>query len=99
MNKYTVRMERSETVPECTKTRKVLWEYVLEPLDKATYWDHAPLLTEERRAQSNRTLKIAKPDGVKNTTRCKETLRCDALFKKESTNVDVLRTVTTYTTR
>ena len=95
----TVGMERTETLSDCTKRKKVLWEYVLEPLDKATYWDHAPLLTEERRAQFNRTLKIAKPDGVKVTVRCKETSRCDALFKKESTNVDVLRTVTTYTTR
>ena len=64
MNKFTVRMERTETVPECTKTKKVLWEYVLEPLNKATYWDHAPLPTEERRAQSKRALTIAKQDEV-----------------------------------
>jgi hypothetical protein len=45
---------------KCTKRTKVLWEYVLEPLDKATYWDHAPLLpTEERRALSRSSLKVA----------------------------------------
>jgi len=46
------------------KRKKVLWEYVLEPLDKATYWDHAPLPTDERRAQSKRALTIANQDEV-----------------------------------
>ena len=65
MNKYTVRMERTETVPDCTKRKKVLWEYVLEPLDKVTYWDHAPLPTEERRTQSKRALTIANRDELR----------------------------------
>ncbi len=53
-------MEGAETVPQkCTKRTKVLWEYVLEPLDKAIYWDHASVPTEERRALSRRSLKVA----------------------------------------
>jgi len=60
----TVGMERTETLSDFTKRKKVLWEYVLEPLDKATYWDHAPLPTDERRAQSKRALTIANQDDV-----------------------------------
>ncbi len=45
-------MEAAETVPPCKKRTKVLWDYVLEPLDKATYLDHAPLPTDERQALS-----------------------------------------------
>ena len=52
-------MEGAETVPQRTKRTKVLWVYVLEPLDKATYWDHAPLPTEERRTLSRRSLIVA----------------------------------------
>ena len=37
------------------RTKKVLWEYVVEPVQKATYWDHAALSTEERRARARRT--------------------------------------------
>ena len=52
-------MEGGETVLECKKKTQVRWEYVLEPLEKATYWDHEPLPTEERRARSRRSLKVA----------------------------------------
>ena len=55
---YTGVMEGGETVHECKKKTQVRWEYVLEPLDKATYWDHEPLPTEERRALSRRSLKV-----------------------------------------
>jgi hypothetical protein len=51
-------MEGGETVLECKKRTKVRWEYVLEPLDKVTYWDHEPLSTEERRALSRRSWKV-----------------------------------------
>ena len=55
---YTGVIEGGETVLECKKKTQVRWEYVLEPLDKATYWDHEPLPTEERRALSRRSLKV-----------------------------------------
>ena len=51
-------MEGAETGLECKKRTQARWEYVLEPLDKATYWDHEPLPTEERRALSRRSLKV-----------------------------------------
>ena len=44
------------TVEQQPKRRKkVLWEYVVEPVQKPTYWDHAALPTEERRARAKRT--------------------------------------------
>ncbi len=48
------RMVDAENVPETKKTKKVLWEYVLEHVNKPTYWDHAALTTEERRARGRR---------------------------------------------
>ena len=48
------RMVDAENVRETKKTKKVLWEYVLEPVNKPTYWDHAALPTEERRARGRR---------------------------------------------
>ena len=52
-------MEGTNAVLECKKRTQVRWEYVLEPLNKATYWDHQPLPTEERRVISRRALKVA----------------------------------------
>ena len=51
-------MEGTNAVLECKKRTQVRWEYVLEPLNKATYWDHQPLPTEERRALARRTLYV-----------------------------------------
>jgi hypothetical protein len=51
-------MEGTNAVLECKKRTQVRWEYVLEPLNKATYWDHQPLPTEERRALARRTFKV-----------------------------------------
>ncbi len=34
------------------KKKKVLWEYVLEPADKPTYWDNAALPANERRSRA-----------------------------------------------
>jgi hypothetical protein len=45
-------MEAADSVPEVSKRKKVRWEYVLEPLNKATYWDHAALPAEERRSKA-----------------------------------------------
>ncbi len=47
-------MEAAESVQEVSKRKKVRWEYVLEPVNKATYWDHAALPTEERRSKAKR---------------------------------------------
>jgi hypothetical protein len=48
------RMVDAESVRQMKKTEKVLWEYVVEPVNKPTYWDHAALPTEERRARARR---------------------------------------------
>jgi hypothetical protein len=42
---------------------------------------------------------ITHADTVKITATSNANTRCDALFKKETTNIDVQRTITTYTTR
>jgi hypothetical protein len=47
-------MVDAEIVGVTKKTKKVLWEYVFEPVNKPTYWDHAALPTEERRARGRR---------------------------------------------
>jgi hypothetical protein len=38
---------------KAVKPKKVLWDYVVEPIIKPTYWDKA-LPTEERRAKAKR---------------------------------------------
>lgn len=54
-------MEVAEAVPQWNYREKVLWEYVLQPVNKATYqyWDQETLPTEERRVISRRALKVA----------------------------------------
>ena len=42
---------------------------------------------------------ITHADELKITAKTNVISRCDALFKKETTHLDVQRTVTTYTTR
>jgi hypothetical protein len=69
-------MDVAKSASEVPKRKKVLWDYVLEPVNKATYWDHAALGTEERRVQAKRSflvvgcteqgrrpLKVDKDDG------------------------------------
>jgi hypothetical protein len=46
------------------KRKRVRWEYVLEPENKPTYWDHAALSTEERRARGRRTYLVKEPKLV-----------------------------------
>ena len=43
------------TEQEPKRRKKVFWEIVVEPVQKPTYWDHAALPTEERRAKAKRT--------------------------------------------
>ena len=52
-------MEAADSVPEVSKRKKVRWEYVVEPLNKATYWDHAALSAEERRSKAKRVFLVA----------------------------------------
>ena len=52
-------MEAADSVPEVSKRKKVRWEYVVEPLNKATYWDHAALPAEERRSKAKRVFLVA----------------------------------------
>ena len=52
-------MEAADSVPEVSKRKKVRWEYVVEPLNKATYWDHAALPAEERRSKAKRIFLVA----------------------------------------
>ncbi len=69
-------MNGAESASQDRKRKKVLWEYVSEPVNKAIYWDHAAVGTEERRVQAKRTflvvgssepgrrpLKVAKDDA------------------------------------
>ena len=51
-------MDVAKSASEVPKRKKVLWDYVLEPVNKATYWDHAALGTEERRVQAQRTFLV-----------------------------------------
>ena len=51
-------MDGIESASQDRKRKKVLWEYVLEPVNKATYWDHAAVATEERRVQAKRTFLV-----------------------------------------
>jgi hypothetical protein len=47
-------MNGAESASQDRKWKKVLWEYVLEPVKKATYWDHAAVGTVERRVKAKR---------------------------------------------
>jgi hypothetical protein len=76
-------MEGGETVLECKKKTQVRWEYVLEPLEKATYWDHEPLPTEERRARSRRSLKVVEQNEKRSV---KKVDVGDVLIDKEILN-------------
>ena len=48
-----------DTEQEPKRRKKVFWEIVVEPVQKPTYWDHAALPTEERRARAKRTSFLA----------------------------------------
>jgi hypothetical protein len=39
-------MEEQKTEQRGEKRKKVRWEYVFEPVNKPTYWDHVALSTE-----------------------------------------------------
>ena len=63
--------------PKCVKPKRVLWEYVVEPVDKATYWDKA-LPTEERRAKAKRLIpEEATVESVITATNGVEALRTE----------------------
>jgi hypothetical protein len=57
-------MEELKNEQQLVKRKKVRWEYVLEPENKPTYWDHAALSTEERRARGRRTVLVKEPKLV-----------------------------------
>jgi hypothetical protein len=57
-------MEELKKEQQSEKRRKVRWEYVLEPENKPTYWDHAALSTEERRARGRRIVLVKEPKLV-----------------------------------
>ena len=54
-------MEEQKNEQQSDKRKNVRWEYVLEPFNKPTYWDHAALSTEERRARGRRTVLVKEP--------------------------------------
>jgi hypothetical protein len=83
-------MEGVETVPQTTKRTNVLWEYGLEPLDKATYWNHAPLPTEERRTLSRRSLMVAEHKEERERSAKEEELG-DVLINKSNMKTKVFR--------
>ena len=51
-------MDGVECASQDHKRKRVLWDYVLEPVNKATYWDHAALGAEERRVQAQRNFLV-----------------------------------------
>jgi hypothetical protein len=48
-------MEEQKTEQTGEKRKKVRWEYVLEPVNKPTYWDHEALSTGGRRVRGKDT--------------------------------------------
>ena len=58
-------MEELKKEQQLGKRKNVRWEYVLEPENKPTYWDHAALSTEERRARGRRTVFVKEPRALK----------------------------------
>ena len=64
-------MEEQKNEQQSDKRKNVRWEYMLEPFNKPTYWDHAALSTEERRARGRRTVLVKEPKlevGATNAT-------------------------------
>ena len=59
-------MEEKKTVKQLEKRKKVLWEYVLEPENKATYWDYVALSTAGRRGRGRTTVSVEEHQGSKN---------------------------------
>ncbi len=60
-------MEVQKTVKKLEKRKKVLWEYVLEPENKATYWDHVAFSTSGRGARGRTTVSVEEHQGSKKT--------------------------------
>jgi hypothetical protein len=58
-------MEVQKTVKQLEKRKKVLWEYVLEPEIKATYWDHVAFSTSGRGARGRTTVSVEEHQGSK----------------------------------
>ena len=57
-------MEELKKEQQSEKRKKVRWEYVLELENKPTYWDHAAMSTEERRARGRITVLVKEPKLV-----------------------------------
>ena len=55
-------MEEQKTEQRGEKRKKVRWEYVFEPVNKQTYWDHVALSTEGRRGRGKETESITTPE-------------------------------------
>jgi hypothetical protein len=55
-------MEERNDVHQSGKSKKVRWEeYVLEPVNKPTYWNLVPTSTEQRKARGSRNVLIEQP--------------------------------------
>jgi hypothetical protein len=55
-------MEEQKTEQTGEKRKKVRWEYVFEPVNKPTYWDHVALSTEGRRGRGKDTESTTTPE-------------------------------------
>ena len=55
-------MEEQKSEHTGEKRKKVRWEYVFEPVNKPTYWDHVALSTEGRRRREKETESTTTPE-------------------------------------
>jgi hypothetical protein len=55
-------MEEQKTEQTGEKRKKARWEYVFEPVNKPTYWDHVVLSTEGRRGRGKDTDSTTTPE-------------------------------------
>jgi hypothetical protein len=56
------RMEEQKSEHTREKRKTVRWEYVFEPVNKPTYWDHVALSTEGRRRREKETESTTTPE-------------------------------------
>jgi hypothetical protein len=55
-------MEEQKSEHTREKRKTVRWEYVFEPVNKPTYWDHVALSTEGRRRREKETESTTTPE-------------------------------------
>jgi hypothetical protein len=84
-------MEVADSAVEVKKSKRILWDYVLEPVNKATYWDHAALPSEERRVQAKRSFLVVGPtDQVRRSGKREKDVEEDVFQNRTSESAVLL---------